>query len=75
MDELCQTSGKFVSLDASGLAVGLPEGLMGNSEVGHLTIGAGRALYQVCNFCSRYFSDSVKSNNFSIYFTFCAISF
>ncbi|PIK37305.1 putative 2,3-bisphosphoglycerate-independent phosphoglycerate mutase-like [Apostichopus japonicus] len=46
MDELCQTSGKFVSLDASGLAVGLPEGLMGNSEVGHLTIGAGRALYQ-----------------------------
>lgn len=46
MDDLCQTSGKFISLDASGLAVGLPEGLMGNSEVGHLTIGAGRALYQ-----------------------------
>lgn len=47
MDGLCQTSGQFISLDASGLAVGLPEGLMGNSEVGHLTIGAGRALYQV----------------------------
>lgn len=33
-------------LNASGLAVGLPEGQMGNSEVGHLTIGAGRVLYQ-----------------------------
>ena len=30
----------------SGLAVGLPEGQMGNSEVGHLTIGAGRVVYQ-----------------------------
>ncbi len=34
------------TLDACGLAVGLPEGQMGNSEVGHLTIGAGRILYQ-----------------------------
>jgi 2,3-bisphosphoglycerate-independent phosphoglycerate mutase len=33
-------------LDASGKAVGLPPGQMGNSEVGHLTIGAGRRLYQ-----------------------------
>ncbi len=33
-------------LDASGEAVGLPEGLMGNSEVGHLNIGAGRVVYQ-----------------------------
>jgi 2,3-bisphosphoglycerate-independent phosphoglycerate mutase len=33
-------------LDASGPAVGLPEGQMGNSEVGHLTIGAGRRLHQ-----------------------------
>ncbi len=33
-------------LDASGLAVGLPEGQMGNSEVGHLNIGAGRVIYQ-----------------------------
>ena len=31
---------------ASGLAVGLPEGQMGNSEVGHLNIGAGRIVYQ-----------------------------
>jgi 2,3-bisphosphoglycerate-independent phosphoglycerate mutase len=34
------------TLDASGEAVGLPSGQMGNSEVGHLTIGAGRRLYQ-----------------------------
>ncbi len=33
-------------LDASGMAVGLPEGQMGNSEVGHLNIGAGRVVYQ-----------------------------
>ena len=33
-------------LDASGLAVGLPEGQMGNSEVGHLNLGAGRIIYQ-----------------------------
>jgi 2,3-bisphosphoglycerate-independent phosphoglycerate mutase len=33
-------------LAASGGAVGLPDGQMGNSEVGHLTIGAGRILYQ-----------------------------
>ena len=34
------------TLRASGEAVGLPEGQMGNSEVGHLTIGSGRILYQ-----------------------------
>lgn len=33
-------------LEASGLAVGLPDGQMGNSEVGHLNIGAGRIVYQ-----------------------------
>ncbi|MEQ9426818.1 MAG: 2,3-bisphosphoglycerate-independent phosphoglycerate mutase [Cyclobacteriaceae bacterium] len=40
-------------LQASGLAVGLPEGQMGNSEVGHMNIGAGRVVYQ----------DLVKLNN------------
>lgn len=34
------------SLEASGLAVGLPEGQMGNSEVGHMNIGAGRIVFQ-----------------------------
>ena len=33
-------------LDASGEAVGLPDGQMGNSEVGHLNLGAGRVVYQ-----------------------------
>ncbi|HSZ25438.1 MAG TPA: hypothetical protein VK766_06970, partial [Cytophagaceae bacterium] len=33
-------------LEASGLAVGLPEGQMGNSEVGHMNLGAGRVVYQ-----------------------------
>ena len=36
----------FVKGNASGLAVGLPEGQMGSSEVGHLNIGAGRIVYQ-----------------------------
>jgi 2,3-bisphosphoglycerate-independent phosphoglycerate mutase len=33
-------------IDTSGLSVGLPEGQMGNSEVGHMSIGSGRVLYQ-----------------------------
>ncbi len=36
----------FVKGNASGMAVGLPEGQMGNSEVGHINIGAGRIVYQ-----------------------------
>ncbi len=36
----------FTLLNTSGLAVGLPPGQMGNSEVGHLNIGAGRIVYQ-----------------------------
>ena len=36
----------FVKGNASGLAVGLPDGQMGNSEVGHMNMGAGRIIYQ-----------------------------
>ena len=36
----------YTQIQASGLQVGLPEGQMGNSEVGHLNIGAGRIVYQ-----------------------------
>ena len=36
----------FVHGNASGMAVGLPEGQMGNSEVGHMNMGAGRIVYQ-----------------------------
>lgn len=47
MDKLCSGQhNAYTTLDASGLSVGLPGGLMGNSEVGHLNIGAGRVLYQ-----------------------------
>ncbi len=45
MDELMATC-PFVKGNASGMAVGLPEGQMGNSEVGHLNMGAGRIVYQ-----------------------------
>jgi 2,3-bisphosphoglycerate-independent phosphoglycerate mutase len=45
---------------ASGLAVGLPEGQMGNSEVGHLNIGAGRIVYQDLTKISR----SIKLGKF-----------
>ncbi|CAJ0944621.1 unnamed protein product, partial [Mesorhabditis belari] len=44
MDKLC--SGNWQRIEAHGLHVGLPEGLMGNSEVGHLNIGSGRPVYQ-----------------------------
>ncbi len=46
MDQMAKADGLYLTLDASGLAVGLPSGLMGNSEVGHLNIGAGRVIYQ-----------------------------
>src|SRR5215207_813709 len=36
----------YSKLEASGLAVGLPAGQMGNSEVGHMNIGAGKVVYQ-----------------------------
>ena len=45
MDQL-MSQYPFVKGSASGLAVGLPEGQMGNSEVGHLNMGAGRIVYQ-----------------------------
>ena len=45
------------SLACSGEAVGLPEGQMGNSEVGHLNIGAGRVVYQELTRISRAIRD------------------
>ena len=45
-DPKSNTAQGYTELDASSLAVGLPEGLMGNSEVGHLNIGAGRVVWQ-----------------------------
>ena len=45
MDKLMKEC-PFVRGNASGMAVGLPDGQMGNSEVGHLNMGAGRIVYQ-----------------------------
>jgi 2,3-bisphosphoglycerate-independent phosphoglycerate mutase len=47
-------------LEASGLAVGLPEGQMGNSEVGHMNIGAGRVVMQSLT----YIQSVIKSGEF-----------
>ena len=46
-------------LNASGVAVGLPDGVMGNSEVGHITIGAGRVVNQ---FLRRFQLENWKNN-------------
>ncbi|NLY82332.1 MAG: 2,3-bisphosphoglycerate-independent phosphoglycerate mutase [Clostridiales bacterium] len=50
----------YTELDASGLAVGLPEGQMGNSEVGHLNIGAGDIIYQELTNITRH----IKNGDF-----------
>lgn len=47
----------FVKGYASGLAVGLPDGQMGNSEVGHLNMGAGRIVYQELTRISKEIED------------------
>jgi 2,3-bisphosphoglycerate-independent phosphoglycerate mutase len=47
----------FTTLSASGLDVGLPEGQIGNSEVGHLNIGAGFVVYQELTRISKAISD------------------
>jgi 2,3-bisphosphoglycerate-independent phosphoglycerate mutase len=46
-----------VPVQTSGMAVGLPEGQMGNSEVGHLNIGAGRVVYQDLTRISKAIAD------------------
>ncbi len=46
-----------VAIRTSGMAVGLPEGQMGNSEVGHLNIGAGRVVYQELTRISKAIAD------------------
>ncbi|HHX93533.1 MAG TPA: 2,3-bisphosphoglycerate-independent phosphoglycerate mutase [Tenericutes bacterium] len=50
-------------LDASGLAVGLPEGQMGNSEVGHLNIGAGRVVDQTLVVIHKEIKQGIFQNN------------
>ena len=50
-------------LKCSGEAVGLPEGQMGNSEVGHLSIGSGRIIYQSLTRISRAVKDGSLETN------------
>ena len=50
-------------IEASGLAVGLPDGQMGNSEVGHLNIGAGRVVYQELTRIARAISNGDFQKN------------
>ncbi len=50
-------------IGASGLDVGLPDGQMGNSEVGHTNIGAGRIVYQDITRITKYIEDGVFFEN------------
>ncbi len=51
------------TLDACGMAVGLPDGQMGNSEVGHLNIGAGRVIYQELTHITKEIEEGEFFNN------------
>lgn len=53
----------LVKGNASGMAVGLPEGQMGNSEVGHLNMGAGRIVYQELTRITKEIEDGVFFQN------------
>ena len=50
-------------IDGSGQAVGLPEGQMGNSEVGHLNLGSGRVVYQDISRIDKEITDGLFSTN------------
>lgn len=62
LDAVFETCSKTV-LDASGEPVGLPDGQMGNSEVGHLNIGAGRVVYQELTRINRACRDGSLAEN------------
>jgi len=53
----------YSKLQTSGLAVGLPEGQIGNSEVGHTTIGSGRVIYQDLPKINKAINEGVLKNN------------
>ena len=52
-----------ILLEASGEEVGLPEGQMGNSEVGHMNIGGGRVVYQSLTLINKAIKDGSFYNN------------
>ena len=57
------TTYPLVKGNASGMAVGLPEGQMGNSEVGHLNMGAGRIIYQELTRVTKEINDGTFFDN------------
>ena len=50
-------------IEASGEYVGLPKGQMGNSEVGHMTIGGGKVIYQSLQYINKKIEDNEFKNN------------
>lgn len=63
LDKLLGGEYPYVELEASGKAVGLPEGQIGNSEVGHLNIGAGRTVYTGLSLINKVVKDDNLKNN------------
>ena len=61
-DELYKTYPR-ARLSASGLDVGLPAGQMGNSEVGHMNLGAGRIVYQELTRINKVIADGMLAQN------------
>ena len=53
----------MTTIDASGMAVGLPDGQMGNSEVGHTNMGAGRIVYQQLTLITKSIQDGDMLKN------------
>ena len=53
----------MTTIDASGMAVGLPDGQMGNSEVGHTNMGAGRIVYQQLTLITKSIKDGEMLQN------------
>ncbi|HNB17374.1 MAG TPA: 2,3-bisphosphoglycerate-independent phosphoglycerate mutase, partial [Candidatus Obscuribacter sp.] len=61
--DLLKSKYQFSRLQASGEFVGLPKGLMGNSEVGHLTLGSGRVVIQKLTLISNTMADGTFFKN------------
>lgn len=61
--DLLRSKYLFTQLQASGEHVGLPKGMMGNSEVGHLTIGSGRVVIQKLTLISNTIADGTFFKN------------
>lgn len=62
-DDLLHARSPHTLIRASGLDVGLPDGVMGNSEVGHENIGAGRIVDQELVRLNKLFSDGLLAGN------------